>query len=321
MRLKHRLNTSIILFILSILFLIFGYCLWSNWPVLIMKTMHWQKEINTQLSELLYEAQTNPLEAGLTLMGLSFIYGVIHSIGPGHGKMIVSTYILTHQTKVKISLILTILSALLQAIVAVVLVSVLLKLFNSSMHEVNIEAKHFVEISFYVLIFLGTLIVKGSLSQFYNIIKTDNKTAYLTNRSTEDSSSSCDHKHFIDPEAVNKASSIKDHLLIIISIGMRPCTGAILVLLFANMLHIYWLGVVSAFIMAIGTALTTSLIAILALSGKQLVKRYIGGNDPDSKGANIYLAGSLLKLIGGGLLILMGVILLSSNQGGMLSIF
>lgn len=289
-----------------------GYFIWQIWPSLIISSMQWQKEVYGQLSDLLYDAHANKLSAGLSLIGLSFIYGILHSIGPGHGKLIVSTYIATHPTKVKISLILTILSALLQAIVAIALVSILLIVFNSSMHEINSEATRFVSLSFYIVVILGLVIIWRSI-------------ATLCKASPFRQSQK--HKHFADPKAINNASSFKEYAVIILSIGIRPCTGAIMVLLFANLVDIYWLGVISAFVMAIGTAITTSAIAIMTISGKKLVTRYINNNK--SKNDRIHknntskgrLAGPLIQLTGGLILILMGALLLSSQPVGMSPLF
>ena len=103
--------------ITTIAFLLLGlglYQLWLLWPSLVISAISWQREVNAQLADLLYDAKTNPLVAGTSLAGFSFIYGMLHSLGPGHGKVIVTTYLATHPTKVKTSLILTVISSLCQ---------------------------------------------------------------------------------------------------------------------------------------------------------------------------------------------------------------
>jgi nickel/cobalt transporter (NicO) family protein len=355
--------------ILTGLFLGTGYIIWQAWPSLLISSMQWQKDINNQLSDLLYDAQDNSITAGLSLAGLSFIYGMLHSLGPGHGKLIVSTYLATHPTKIKLSLTLTVLSALLQAVVAIALVSSLLVIFNSSMREVNSEANRFVTLSFYTVVILGLVIVWRNLRALWQsyrlnqslkntqqpptfMLNTNNITAIKhvpTNtvkpnvllRSAQNtrtlpvdhihrSDCGCGHQHFADAAVINTASSIKEYLVIILSIGIRPCTGAIMVLLFANMVDMYWLGVLSAFLMAIGTALTTSIIAIMTITGRQLVKRYLtekkrpinhhsGGNQPQE--TSLHLTRVFVQLAGGVALILMGAVLLSSQPVGMSPIF
>jgi len=324
------------LLLLIIVFLTAGYWLWQVWPTLMIASMHWQKEINGQLSELLYDAQSHILSAGLSLAGLSFIYGILHSLGPGHGKLIVSTYLATHPTKVKISLILTILSALLQAVVAVALVSALLALFNSSMQQVNSEANRLITLSFYTVVVLGLVIVWRSLSALYKVFSWQSPQAIkieaikpiplLTAEHSHSDSCGCGHQHIAGAQAINSASSFKEYAVIIASIGMRPCTGAIMVLLFANMVDIYWLGVISAFLMAVGTALSTSVIALMTIAGRQLARRYINNKAAQLNGsANNrsprHFSGPLIRLTGGLALIVLGALLLSTNPVGMAPFF
>ena len=60
------------------------------------------------------------------------------------------------------------------------------------------------------------------------------------------------------------------------SVGIRPCTGAILVLIFALSQGMLWAGVFATFAMALGTAITTSALAALAVGSKELATRYAG---------------------------------------------
>ena len=332
---KEHIFSKYGLFFVTALFFVAVYAVWQAWPSLIMSSMQWQKEINNDLSDLLYEAQTHVVSAGLSLILLSFIYGILHSLGPGHGKLIVSTYVATHPTKIKISLMLTLLSALLQAIVAITLVSVLLMVFNSSMREVNAEATRLISLSFYTVVILGAFIVwrnaRTLLTTFYfkkNTLHINHISPLAKNIGNSDTCS-CGHVHFASADVINKASSFKEYLVVIFSVGLRPCTGAILVLLFANMLDIYWLGVVSAFVMAIGTAFTTSIIAMMTVTGKQLVKRYMKDNKAHQHnhdgigivGIKRHFFYTLIKLTGGSLLILIGAVLLSSQPVGVSPLF
>lgn len=53
-----------------------------------------------------------------------------------------------------------------------------------------------------------------------------------------------------------------------VAAGLRPCSGAILVLIFALAQGIFLIGVASAFAMGAGVAITVSAIALLAVFGK-----------------------------------------------------
>jgi len=329
---------SVIMVIVSIAIL--GYGIWTIWPTLMTTGMQWQKQINNELSELLYAAKNEGLTAGISLMVMSFMYGILHSVGPGHGKLIVTTYVATQDAKVKLSLIITLVSSLMQALVAVGLVSVLLMLFDASMREINHQAELLIPLSFYTAILLGVVIVWRNLASMYRVIKDNEKSSAssssdkgitiqgLTPISTplanhvHNDNCGCGHQHVVSSAQINDASSFKEYLAIILSIGIRPCTGAIMVLLFANMLDIYWLGIVSAVVMALGTALTTSTIAIMTITGKQVVRRYLaaGKQDPKSN-KQVTITKFIVPIIGGLVLILLGVLLLESRPVGMSPMF
>jgi len=335
------------LFATTLFFVVAGVMIWQSWPELILSSMQWQKGINKQLSELLFQAQTHLYSAGASLMLLSFVYGILHSLGPGHGKLIVSTYVATHPTKIKISLILTVLSALLQAVVAIILVSTLLIVFGASMREVNGEANHLISVSFYVVILLGIIIVARNARVLFKTISPKKKTLHIhslkplinnkVSNVTNSSHSShdnhencgCGHVHFASANDINKASSLKEYLVIIFSVGLRPCTGAIMVLLFSHVLNMYWLGVVSAVAMGLGTALTTSVIAIMTVTGKKIVSHYMNNNAPhkhnhqstDDEGIKRQFITTLIKLVGGSLLIFIGTVLVNSQPTGLSPIF
>ncbi|GAL05026.1 putative membrane protein [Photobacterium aphoticum] len=274
-----------------------SYQLWLLWPSMVISSIQWQREVNAQLADLLYDAKADPFIAGGYLAGFSFLYGMLHSLGPGHGKVIVTTYLATHPTKVKASLILTVVSAMCQALVAIALVSVLVWGFQASMRVVNERAMTFVSLSFALVAVLGGLICWKAIKQLVHAyrdskqrgrkalsstpltLKSEWKVSAVTT-STDDpivnavrpvSSPSCahhhdgcgcGHQHVADAAAINRASTWQEYAAIVASIGIRPCTGAIMVLLFANMVGLYWMGVVSAIVMAAGTALTTSIIAL-----------------------------------------------------------
>ena len=203
------------------------------------------------------------------------------------------------------------------------------------MREVNGEANRLISLSFYIVIILGAIIVVRNVRVLFKTYNLKNKTLQihrispLTKKDTDSDTCSCGHVHFASANDINNASSFKEYLVVIFSVGLRPCTGAIMVLLFANMLDIYWLGVVSAFAMAVGTALTTSIIAMMTVTGKELVKRYMDTNKPHthnhdgigSEGIKRQFISTLIKLVGGSLLIFIGAVLVSSQPVGVSPIF
>lgn len=65
--------------------------LWQARPQVMMKSIIWQREVNQQMSGLLKAVAENPTKAGGSLLAFSFIYGVLHALGHGHGKIVITT--------------------------------------------------------------------------------------------------------------------------------------------------------------------------------------------------------------------------------------
>ena len=96
--------TLLITFLMSILLMM----LWQFWPQMVLQAMAWQRDIYQQLASMLYQSGQKDSALLSYFVGFSFIYGLLHSLGPGHGKFIVSSYLLTHPSRYKSSLYLTV---------------------------------------------------------------------------------------------------------------------------------------------------------------------------------------------------------------------
>ncbi len=299
-----------------------GYGIWLQWPTILLTSLQWQKQLVNQMSELLYLTHQNR-ESMWQLAQISFLYGMFHSLGPGHGKVVVSTYLATHNTKIKIGLYITVISALVQAVTAIVLVTGVLLVLEASMRHLNSVVNQFFHASYAGVFLLGGYIVWQGIKQWrrgrasdhthnHNHNHNHNHDHHHDHHSHDHQHSAdcgCGHKHLASADELNQATTLKEYAAMVISIGLRPCTGAILVLFFANLADVYWLGVVSSFLMAIGTAITTSSIALMTVSGRKFVRLYL----KDSSVTRINLW-PWLRMAAGLLLMLVAVILF--NQGG-----
>jgi ABC-type nickel/cobalt efflux system permease component RcnA len=117
------------------------------------------------------------------------------------------------------------------------------------------------------------------------------------------------------PQTLRHLHGWRDMLGVILAVGLRPCTGAILVLLFALTQGAFLVGALSAFAMSIGTAITVSTLAILTLASKAAALRLAGTADNVWTGRielGLKLAGGLFILITG-ILLLAGSFLMPAN--------
>ena len=82
------------------------------------------------------------------------------------------------------------------------------------------------------------------------------------------------HAHGPEPQELAGPGGWRRGLSAIVAVGLRPCSGAIIVLVFALAQGLFWAGVASTFVMGIGTAITVAAIATLAVGAKTVAKRF-----------------------------------------------
>lgn len=256
---------------------------WQFYPYLLFQVSEWQRAFNLELSAALKNLQAHRHQAGLSLIAVSFLYGVFHAVGPGHGKFILTSYLSFEQTKLPQAVKITLLSAFVQGVVAVLLVSVIVVAFTLSRQHFNLTLKWVERGSFIIMVlfglywvyqaFKGLRVTKPKL-KVKGILQTSNETRPLAPRFSTISHQhsehcGCGHKHLPSATELAQATDWKSLLMLVFSIGLRPCSGAILVLFLAYTLDIYEWGVISALVMAAGTGLTLSIFAYFVLFARQ----------------------------------------------------
>ena len=242
-----------------------------------------------------------------TLLGISFAYGIFHAAGPGHGKAVISSYLVANEETARRGIVLSFASALLQALVAVALVAVLAWLLSSTA-KTMCSAEKAIEIVSYGLIaafgarlvwtkgggFMRALQAKPAPAMAVGapsctimaittmIITTITITIITTMtmpwpRHVHDEH--CGHSHGPTPDQLAGPGGWQRGLGAIFAVGMRPCSGAILVLVFALAQGLFWAGIAATFVMGLGTAITVATIAVVAVSAKGLARRLSAGSE------------------------------------------
>lgn len=302
-----------------LLFLIFFLA--YAFPRLFTQIADWQRLFNQLISDNLHHIQQHSAAAGVTLITASFLYGVIHALGPGHGKFIIASYLSTHESRLKQSIKLSVFSSLTQGIVAVVATSVVLIVLNLSSRYFKLSQLWLERGAFLLLAGLGLYwIYQGSRT-----LKKPSATIFQINKLTPLSSSqsavknhrtfstehapvcACGHQHLPNAQQLKKAEDWKSQLLVILSIGMRPCSGAIFVLFLSYMLDIYLWGVVATLAMSLGTGLMLALFAALVKYTRHLA---ITLGNWYGKGFTRYHSEALMKLVAGGIMLFFALALL-----------
>lgn len=297
-----------------------GFLLVHYWPRILLSSIVWQRDLHQELAGLLRQVKENPLRAGITLSGFSLIYGVIHAIGPGHGKIVITTYLATHPSRLKNSLKLTFASAIVQGIVAILLVSVVLGVMKLSSRQLHQSSYWMEQGSFILVILLGLLLCWRALKRVYHTLKSLRPVPAMQIRSispleephVHDDDCACGHQHVPSDKQLQAGVDLRTQIAIVLAMGLRPCSGAIMVLLFAKVIGVYSWGVVSAIAMAIGTSLTVSLIGVLVFYSRALAVRLSASRTP---AVWQRIAWSLLALSGGIVLLVVGILLYNAAGG------
>lgn len=268
----------------------------------------------------------NRWAAAWTLMSLSFAYGVLHAAGPGHGKAVISAWLLATENQLRRGIVVALMSAVVQAMTAIVVVSALIFLVGSAGTATK-DAAAFLESASYALIaamggyllwtaFAGyrqrrALVPAHASPGAVHFEITHPMSVGHVHIHDHGADCECGHAHVPTARDVAGAWSWGKAFSLAFAVGIRPCTGALLVLVFANAWGLYWAGIASTFAMAVGTFITVSCVAALAVYSKQLAER-LAARDTKWMG---YL-GTAMRLGGGLGILLFGTILFLASLYG-----
>jgi nickel/cobalt transporter (NicO) family protein len=270
-----------------------------------------QSQFYRELSGLIRAAKTDG-SALWGLIGVSFIYGIFHAAGPGHGKAVISSYLVANEETWRRGVILSFASALLQAITAVVIVAVAAVLIGATAKMMGDTVRVIELVSYALIVLVGARLLWVKGRAFIHTLRTvraehapaaadhphdhghcahhhhahEHQTAdahdhgrhhaheHEHDHDDEASVLPWGHAHGPEPEELAGPGGWRRGLSAIVAVGLRPCSGAIIVLVFALAQGLFWAGVASTFVMGVGTAITVAAIATLAVGAKTVAKRF-----------------------------------------------
>ena len=228
--------------------------------------------------------------AAYTLLGISFLYGIFHAAGPGHGKAVISSYLVANDETWKRGVVLSFASAILQAFTAVAIVGIAAVLLGATAKAMGDTVRIIEIVSYALIIMIGLrlLWVKGrAFLKLLRPAKHDHHDHGHHHHGHDhhghghahddhdhgDEAHAWGHAHAPEPNELVGRHWWKRGLSAIVAVGLRPCSGAIIVLVFALAQGLFWVGVASTFAMGLGTAITVAIIATLAVGARGLAGR------------------------------------------------
>ncbi|MHB2165450.1 nickel/cobalt transporter [Alsobacter sp. R-9] len=245
------------------------------------------------------------------LVGLGFLYGVFHAAGPGHGKAVISAWIFANERALRRGIGLAFAAALLQAVVAVALVSVLSLAIGATARTMTNVTGAVETLSFAAVAAVGAWLLWRKAGDLAGRLWPD--LVAHNHAPGEACGPGCSHGHLPGPEAAS-AQGWKGAAGVVLAAGLRPCTGAIIVLVFALAQSVFAAGVAATVAMALGTALVTSALAAFSVFAKAGALRLAAASGPRAA-----LAGSALEVVAAAAVLALGSALLLgfwSQAGG-----
>ncbi|MDF8361979.1 nickel/cobalt transporter [Achromobacter anxifer] len=301
----------------------------------------WQSHFYRQLTGAVRAWQADG-GAAWALIGLSFAYGVFHALGPGHGKAVISSYVLANRQTARNGALLALASALIQALVAIALVAALALVFNATAATMN-NATRWLELASYALVtLLGLWLVwvkavrpllraragarrdhehghdhgqdhgyDSGREQSHELSgQHESRPAHAHHHHDHDCG--CGHAHVPAPEQVSGPLNWRRAGTAILAVGLRPCSGALIVLVFALAQGFFLAGVASALAMGLGTGLTVAALACLAVAAGGAATR-IGSRLSGAGAARLRYGVEALAAVA---VLLLGVMLLGGVIAG-----
>lgn len=292
-----------------------------------------QSEFYRQMSATIRAAKSDG-SAVWTLLFISFAYGIFHAAGPGHGKAVIASYLVANRETARRGIALSFASALMQSLVAILIVGISAWILNATARTMC-KAEGAIEIASYGLIALfGLRLVWVKGGAFIRALQAtqpvpaiagvphdhhdhghhhhldahgdhDHDHHHHDHSHAHVHDEHCGHSHGPTPAELAGPDGWRRGFAAILTVGIRPCSGAILVLVFALAQGLFWAGIAATLLMGLGTAITVATIAIVAVSAKDIAARLSGGRDG---GGALFMRG--IEFGAAGLVLLLGVGLL-----------
>ncbi|UUX48906.1 nickel/cobalt transporter [Nisaea acidiphila] len=309
----------------------------SHFTRLVLWIFEQQKIFHRELTQGLRHLKAEGgIGAGSGLIAVSFLYGLLHAAGPGHGKAILTTYLLTHRERVLRGVRLAGISSVCQGVTAIAIVYGVTWIAGFSPREASTATLWSERVSYALVMLVGAMLALRSIRSLQAHLRQSRRfrtggalqfgglsgissqaipslgepLSFSVVGRLDSGDCGCGHCHTPSVVEIDRAASFRTALGLVLSIGLRPCTGAILVLVFASMMDLPGAGIAAVMAMSMGTAAAVAGLAFLAVNARKWATRVTLGRN-----RRLAYATEIVTFAGSAVLILLGASLFGASFG------
>jgi nickel/cobalt transporter (NicO) family protein len=242
----------------------------APWSHFVMRLADAQGRLNNAISDAFERVRdTHSHTAMALILGLAFLYGVLHALGPGHGKAVVASYFLANHSRWTNGIVMGSVISLIQGLTAIVLVGLLAIVLQWRQFDVLNRSTLVEFVSYALIAALGFVMLYRAL--------TGQGCAHdqgITPGHAHDHDHGHDHDHLQGAAMTSTGTAALD-IRLVVATGLTPCASAIIILLFALANQALTIGIIAVGALAIGMAMTVSLIGIASIFGRRALLRVL----------------------------------------------
>ena len=233
----------------------------SVWHALIK----FQRQVNAGVAIHMRALETgNSFAAFFLGLGVAFLYGMIHALGPGHGKFVIMSYFMGREVYVLRGLVMAVQMAVVHVIAAVVIVWVADILLKTSLGIGLADVPGIRAGSFLIIAGIG-------IYMLYQAVRGSGGHTHTHNHTHDHNHHHHGHSH----DHPHGASHATEGGLVALAVGMVPCPGAVLVMLYAIANDMIYPGFLLVAAMSVGIGLTIAILGVATILLRQFATRFI----------------------------------------------
>ena len=245
-----------------------------------------QSKINDRIShEIRTVRDTGSMAAMLTILSITFLWGVLHAAGPGHGKTLVAAYFATTEARWTSGIIMGGVISLLQGLTAIIVVFILAAVLHELQQEVRLSGAVIELVSYGLVAALGLVMLwravtgqghnhhHGPIGQGHGGHDHDH-----THCHGHDDDHHHHDGHHAQPATTIRRRKMSFGSILTVFAGIAPCASAVIIMLFSLANDAILIGAVAVFALSLGMGLTVSTIGVLSIVARKFMRRFATGS-------------------------------------------